>query len=120
VTERRKFLRFSSNVGIEYRINKEKEICGSSYIKDLSREGLRFLIPRQVENGTMLDLKFLLPGDTKPIFITGEVVWINKYEEMKDRGYAVGVKFYKIDTFDRMRLLDHAYSEWLKSSKLPQ
>lgn len=117
MTERRKFLRFSSNVGIEYRINNEREMSGSSYVKDLSREGMRFLMPRRVENGTIMGLKFLLPGDKKPIYITGEVVWINEYEESRDFGYAVGVKFYKIDSFDRVRLLDHAYSEWLKSSK---
>lgn len=78
---------------------------------------MRFLVPRQVKRGTLLDLKFLLPGDIKPIYITGEIVWANQDEEIKDFGYAVGVKFYKIDNFDRVRLLDHAYSEWLKSSK---
>jgi hypothetical protein len=65
----------------------------------------------------MLDLKFFLPDDTKPIYLTGEVIWANEYAEKKDLGYAVGVKFHKIDNFDRVRLLDHAYCEWLKSSK---
>lgn len=117
MTERRKFLRFNTNVGMEYRISKEREMMGSSYIKDLSREGMKFSLPRRPEKGTMMDLKFLLPDDMKPIYVTGEVRWTNEHDEQRDSGYAVGVKFHKIDNFDRVRLLDHAYSEWLKSSK---
>ena len=117
MTERRRFLRFTTDVGMEYRLCQEKQIMGSSSIKNLSREGLGFSITRKLEKGALLDVKFLLPGDEKPVYLTGEIVWIGEDAEKKDFEYAVGVKFFKIDTLDRVRLLNHAYSEWLKSSK---
>jgi len=118
VTERRRFLRFmTKDVGVEYRICHEKELNGSSCVKDLSREGTRFAISKKIESGTLLDIKFLLPKEPKPVYLMGEVVWASETEEEKDPGYMIGVKFFKIDNFDRLRLLDHAYAEWLKSSK---
>lgn len=110
-------MRFATNVGMEYRMYHKREISGSSCIKDLSREGMCCSISKKLEKGTLLDMKFLLPGDVKPIYLTGEVMWANESKEKKEFGYIVGVKFSKIDNFDRMRLLDHAYTEWLKLSK---
>lgn len=117
MTERRRFLRFTTDVGMEYRTCQEKQITGSSFIKNLSREGMGFFILRRLERGILLDVKFLLPGDARPIYITGEIIWISEKTGGKDCGYDAGVKFFKIDTLDRVRLLDHAYSKWLKSSK---
>lgn len=116
MTERRKFLRFATEMRMEYMVSQRNEINGVTCIKDLSREGMRCLTPRQFEKGTMLDMKFLLPDDAKPVYLTGEVVWTDKSDE-KDSGYMMGIKFSKIDTLDRVRLLDYAYREWLKSSK---
>jgi hypothetical protein len=117
MTERRKFLRFPTDVNAEYRGCREKEISGVSCIKDLSREGMRFSISRKLDTGTLLDMKFMLPGDEKPIYLTGEVIWANEPADNEDSMYLIGVKIYKIDNFDRVRLLDHAYTEWLRSSK---
>ncbi|MDD5449261.1 MAG: PilZ domain-containing protein [Candidatus Omnitrophica bacterium] len=119
MNERRKFLRFTTDVGMEYRTYQDRQITGLSFIKNISREGIGFFISRKLEKGALLDVKFALPGDTRPIYLTGEVVWISESAEKKDFEYDVGVRFFKIDTLDRGRLIDHAYTEWLKSSRHP-
>lgn len=118
MTERRKFLRFNTaDVGMEYRICQEKELNGTSCVKDLSREGTRFLISKKLNRGTLINMKFVLPGDPRPVYLTGEVMWTAEIVEQTYPDYMIGIKFRKIDSFDRVRLLDYAYSEWLKSSK---
>jgi hypothetical protein len=118
LTERRRFLRFTAkDIGVEYRICHEREVNGSSCAKDLSREGMRFATSKKIERGTLVDIKFLLPGEPRPVYLTGEVAWTSAAEEEIDPGYMIGIKFFKINNFDRARLLDHAYTEWLKSSK---
>lgn len=117
MTERRKFLRFPANVTVEYRICRERELDGISSVKDLSREGIGFSVSKRLDRGTLLDMKLVLPQDVEPIYLTGEVAWSGELQERGDFGYIAGVKFFKINNLDRTRLLNYAYSEWLKTSK---
>ena len=62
-------------------------------------------------------MKLVLPGDTSPVYIVGEVAWTNENLKKRDFEYMAGVKFSKIDNYDKFRLLDYVYNEWLKTSK---
>ena len=117
MNERRKFLRFNTNVTIEYRICRDIEIEGISTAKDLSGEGISFLISKRLERGTLLNMKLLLSENLNPVYLTGEVAWSGEAAEENDSKHTTGIKFFKIDNLDKIRLLDYVYGEWLKTSK---
>ena len=116
MTERRKFLRFTTNINMEYRICREKEIEGMLALRDLSRGGMGFSISKKLDRGTLLDNKLIPPGETNPIYLTGEVAWTNEVQQKKDFRYLAGIKFFKIDDLDRARLLDYVYNEWVSKT----
>lgn len=101
---------------MEYRFSNLAETEGASYVNNLSREGMSFEAQRRLDEGAFLNMKILLPVDDKPIYVTGEVAWTSEAEK-KDCGYTVGIRFFKIDNYDKARLLDYVYTEWLKASK---
>jgi len=74
---------------------------------------MSFYIPGKADKDTLLEVKLDIPGEEKPISITGTVVWTYKPHN-SDKEYAVGLKFCDITNIDKARLLDYAYSEWLK------
>ena len=110
--ERRKFMRFGASVDIRYSAP-EMAMEGSSLSKDVSREGIGFSVNRIMPIGTPLELEVNIPGEIAPIFAGAEVVWV---KESVDRGdFDAGVKLVKMDPFDRSRLLEYVYNEWLKA-----
>ena len=110
--ERRKFMRFSASVDVRYSAP-GMTIEGSSLSKDVSREGISFSVNRRMPTGTPLDLEVNIPGEIAPIFAGAEVAWV---KELVDRGdFDAGVKLVKMDPFDRSRLLEYVYNEWLKA-----
>ena len=115
--EKRKFLRFSTSVMMEYRLCREKEIDGIACVKELSREGMRFSVNRRLDRGTLLDVKLILDQDSKPVFLTGEIVWVKEPQRKKDFEYLAGAKFFKIENFDKSKILDYAYNEWLTKKR---
>lgn len=110
--EKRKFMRFSTSVDVKYRVL-ERAIEGSSLSRDFSREGIGFTGNRSMPSGANLELEINIPGEIAPIFATGEVVWVK--ESSKGGEFDIGVKLVKMDSFDRSRLLEYAYNEWLKA-----
>jgi hypothetical protein len=83
-----------------------------AYLKDLSREGLRMNCNDPLHKGSKLEIEMLIPGDNIPIIVSGEVAWSTRV----DKGsYDSGVKLTKIERFDRARLLDYVYDEWIKT-----
>jgi len=119
VIERRKFLRFPVHVFMRYRYYHTIETEGISPVEDMSRGGMRFLAFRGLDKGTLLDMMLDLPGCTRPVYLRGEVAWAQQEEaEHKACRFAVGIKFFKIDNFDKARLLDYVYGEWLRGSVL--
>jgi c-di-GMP-binding flagellar brake protein YcgR len=114
--ERRKFMRFNTALHGGYELLDGRG-SGRSEVKNLSREGIQILIDRELERGTAVGLFVEIPGDTASIYARAEVAW-NKQVESGEAGvFATGLKFTRIDRFDRARLLDYVYSQWLKFLK---
>ena len=109
--ERRKYMRFSTPMDVEYRTLTLNPIFGKTLAKDLSREGMRVGVKQNIPVGTTLEICMNVPGDNLPVFATGKVAWAD--------GLEVGVKLTKIDKQDRARVLEYVYNEWLRGSKSP-
>lgn len=107
--ERRKFMRFSTPLNVEYRTLTLNPIFGKTLAKDLSREGLRVGLKEQVSVGTPVEISMNVPGDNLPVFATGKVAWAD--------GLEAGIRLTKIEQTDRMRVLEYVYKEWLKSAR---
>ena len=112
MSERRKYLRFSAPLDVEYKTLALNPIFGKALVKDLSREGLRFGIKQNVPVGTPVQIALSVPGDNLPVFATGKVAWAD--------GLDAGIKLTKISRTDRARMLEYVYSEWLKTASRAQ
>lgn len=110
--ERRKFMRFPASVDVRYAASRE-DIEGSAMSRDVSREGIGFPGNWQMAKGTLLELEISVPGEIAPIFAHGEVAWVRRSSERDD--FDAGIKVVKMDPFDRSRLLEYVYGEWLKA-----
>ena len=107
--ERRKFLRFSVPLDVEYRTLTLNPIFGKTLAKDLSREGVRVNLEHKIAAGTPVELCLNVPGDNLPVFAIGKVAWGD--------GLEAGVKLTRLSDGDRDRVLEYVYREWLKAKK---
>ena len=107
--ERRKFMRFSTPLDIEYRTLTLNPIFGKSLAKDLSKEGVRVGLKENLPIGTPLEICMNVPGDNLPVFATGKIAWAD--------GLEAGVRLTRIGQSDRTRVLEYVYREWLKTTK---
>lgn len=114
--ERRKFIRFDTALDASYEIL-GGTAKGPSVVKNLSREGAQIVADTEFGTGTEVGLHLNVPGDNVPIFACAEVAWNKKTDSQGKAGFATGMKFTKIDRYDKARLLDYVYSQWLKFLK---
>ena len=113
MVERRKYMRFEVSVDVEYMVpGNGIPIEGISITKNLSREGMQLVLNKRLVPGEELEFKLRIPGDAAPIYAKGVVVWIDT-TQAKDEPRA-GVKFIQIGPFDRNRILEHIYKEWVE------
>ena len=114
MTERRRFLRFDTALNALCEIVTDR--CKtSSRIKNISKDGALVILSQPLSQGCELKLSMDVPGDNIPIFASCQVAW------QKEAGlatsasqYETGVKFTKMDSSDRGRLLEYIYLQWLK------
>ncbi len=116
MVERRKFMRFNTTFHATFKSPKGKTE-GNTEIRNLSRGGLSMLIDQGLHKGTEVGLNMNVPGDNVPIFANARVAWSRKASVGDKDIFRAGLKFTKIDNFDRARLLDYVYSQWLKMLK---
>jgi c-di-GMP-binding flagellar brake protein YcgR len=113
MSEKRKFMRFDVSVEVEYMVpGNSAPIEGISVTRNLSREGMQLTINTKLVPGTELEIKLRIPEDSAPVYAKGDVVWINKAEEKSETD--AGIKFTQMSPFDRNRILDHVYKEWVE------
>ncbi|MFC1809449.1 PilZ domain-containing protein [Candidatus Omnitrophota bacterium] len=113
--ERRKFKRFDAYMSVKVRADNVGSFGGVSLSNDLSREGMKIATDKSVERGTMVDLEIVIPDDPKPVYTTGEVVWVTPNQTVEDKDFELGVKFLMMDPVDKFRVLDYAYNNWLET-----
>lgn len=113
MSEKRKFMRFEVSLEIEYMVpGNGTPIEGISVTKNLSREGMQTSLNSKIVPGTELEIKLRIPGDIVPVYAKGDLTWIDKAEEKSEA--LGGIKLTQISPFDRNRVLDYVYKEWVE------
>ena len=113
MVERRKFVRFNTVMNALCEMG--RGIKRSYEIGNISKEGAMLLLDTPLNEGSELNLSVDVPGDNVPIFVSCSVAWQKEsIMEPKKKVYETGVKFTKIDSFDKGRFLEYIYSQWLK------
>ena len=104
--EKRKYIRIEAPIVVTYKIGGEHPITKKTITKDFSEGGIRFPVYEELKTGTPLELYIETPFDTIPIFATGQIVWTKALSTKEGREiYDVGVKFTKMQTFEKKRML---------------
>jgi PilZ domain. len=111
--ERRRFVRFDTILNALCEIGKGMKKAYE--VINVSKEGALLLLDTPLNQGSELNLSVDVPGDNVPIFLSCSVAWQKEsILEPNKKVYETGVKFTKIDSFDKGRFLDYIYSQWLK------
>ncbi len=91
--EKRRYIRIDLCTQVEYEVL-PMQSSFKTETKNISVGGLCFLVDREIQPGTILHLKFLLP-DKEKIYVEslGEVIWQKK----QNGGYLTGIEFKNIN-----------------------
>jgi len=92
--EKRIFPRYQTLLKARYKTPIEE---GISWIKDISRGGVRLFL-NSLDVGTIVSLEVELPYNRKPVFIQGNIVW--------KRGTDSGLQFGAAEQDDLTRMLE--------------
>jgi len=114
LVERRVFPRLLFNVEVQYHaiFLPEGEEALKARSKDISAGGIRLMTPGQLDCDTVLELKFFLPGSKEMIYVTGRVVWTDKFEAGTlgaAEAYDSGIEFIGIDPEDREKINQYVF-----------
>ena len=87
-TERRKHERKEVITNLSYRV--VTPVAGEGLTKNISEGGLCVILDKEIVMGTLLELRFELPGkEDNPVETFAKVIWQKKIEE----GFLTGVRF---------------------------
>ena len=114
MTEHRKFMRFDTVLNVLYNVLEKPASKAKACLKNLSKEGLMLSGEKPLRKGSLVELEMKIPGDNMPVFACGQVAWSES--ELKSECKA-GIKFTKIKSHDRVRLLDYVYEQWIRNKK---
>jgi len=113
MSEKRKFMRFEVAIEVEYMVpGNGAPLEGISITKNLSREGMQTNLNSKLVPGTELEIKLRIPEDPAPVYAKGDIAWIDKAEAKTES--SAGIKFTQMSPFDRNRVLDHVYRQWVE------
>lgn len=106
-------MRFDVAIEVEYMVpGNGAPVEGISVTRNLSREGMQISVNSRLVAGTELEIKLRIPQDAAPVYAKGDLVWVEKAEVKTES--SAGIKFTQMSPFDRNRILDHVYKEWVE------
>jgi len=107
--EKRKYIRIEAPVVVTYKLGGKGVASRKTVTKDFSEGGIRFPVYEKLKIGTAIELYIETPFDTMPIAAAGQIVWTSALSTKEGREiYDVGVKFTKMQTFDKKRMAQTA------------
>ncbi|MFH1837432.1 MAG: PilZ domain-containing protein [Candidatus Omnitrophota bacterium] len=111
--EKRRFIRFDTLLDA---ICRRKGSLTRFKVNNFCRDGVGILSDEVLDNGEDVEVEMMIPGDNVPIIFEGQIAWagasfsgIAKHES--------GIKFKKINSEDRGRVLEHIYRKWIITEK---
>ena len=97
LVERRKYIRSKIPISVTYTAP-NTGIVHSSVTKDVSADGLRLETKaRDIEKGSVLELKLELYGANSPVHARGKVVWIRRLSLEDDAPCDIGIELTEIE-----------------------
>ncbi len=88
--DRRKFIRVPFYEPVEYQRSVESALQGAA-AKDISQMGLKLSINEYIAENTVVGLQIRLPGQTRIIPASAQVVWVRQ-APYRDDAWDVGVR----------------------------
>ncbi len=109
--ERRKFIRFSIPLAMEFKLLSASDAYYPGRTINFSREGFCFEtdIPHLKLN-EVLDLNIKHPDNESYIPVQGEIVWL---EQANNKHFA-GIQLKEMDKIAKSEILDRAYAIWVE------
>ena len=95
--ERRKYIRLKTPVSVTYTVS-NTGIVHSCVTKDMSADGLRLETnARDIEKGSVLELKMELYGANNPVHAKGKVVWMKQLSLEDGAPCDIGIELIEIE-----------------------
>ena len=99
--EKRKYKRKKITIDVDYDISKDQKWFDSTSL-DISAGGMCLVSREPLQVDSSVKLKFIIPDSDKPLFVTGVVIWNEKFlKKNNNTSYYNGIKFTRIDAEDR-------------------
>ena len=101
--ERRQAQRVLINLEVDYAC---EDTFLFAYITDLSALGIFVRTHTPEQPGTLLNLRFTLPGDEDALEVEGEVIWINSFRpgDFNNINPGMGVRFIDLERQQKRRI----------------
>lgn len=100
--EKREFVRLNVELEVAYRVIGSMRDLAGTRTEDASEGGIRVMFPEKVQPDTRLEISIKIPGEEKPVFAVGKVVWVRP--DIFGGVYMTGIQFVHIKQADRQRL----------------
>ncbi|MFH1411143.1 MAG: PilZ domain-containing protein [Candidatus Omnitrophota bacterium] len=113
MSEQRRFMRFDVLLDA---ICRRRGSLKRVKVNNFCREGAGLLSDEPLGMGENIEMEVMIPGDNVPIIFEGQIAWAGGMTGEGD-GHASGIKFKKINSEDRGRILEHIYKKWITSKK---
>ncbi|MDP8259236.1 MAG: PilZ domain-containing protein [Candidatus Aadella gelida] len=113
MSEKRRFIRFDILLDA---ICRRKGSLKKLKVNNFCRDGVGVLSDEALDQGEDLELEMMIPGDNIPIIFEGQIAWVGGTlpGEADHQG---GIKFKKIKSEDRGRILEYIYKKWITAKE---
>ena len=108
--EKRRYVRFHEDLKIRYNRIGALSNPGQTSMKNISRKGLCISSYEKLKKKDILELEVDVPGFSKPVKLTGTVMWVKELGSSDEHGrriFYTGIKFAKIGPESEAILITH-------------
>ncbi|MCM8799606.1 MAG: PilZ domain-containing protein [Candidatus Omnitrophica bacterium] len=99
--DRRIFQRFSVKLPVRF-IDLYRNEEGEGFSQDISAKGVGLVTEKKLSTYTPLELWLNIPDGKEPLYVRGEVVWVNALDSFN---YRVGINLERADLMGISRIL---------------
>lgn len=107
--EKRKFIRFDVLLDA---ICRRKNGLTKFKVNNFCRDGVGILSEETLDTGEEVEVEMMIPGDNVPIIFAGQIAWAGASSSGAGK-HGSGIKFKKINSEDRGRILEYIYKKWI-------
>lgn len=94
--ERRRYVRLNIPLEVSYSIQGKEAAQYKAITKNISPNGARFFLEKDLPKGTVLNLNIKIPTRGEPIPIKARIVWSKKEMQQEKSFYDAGFEFSEI------------------------